>query len=122
MLALSPVAVFAQDKAQTLADIRAELDALMADFTSLKAELVQSAGAGTGAGGGDALQRMDAIEAELTRLTGARDRHPAWTYSDIRTRLYPAALAKAYPDRALSFADLTSIASTLHASPVMEDK
>ena len=60
--------------------------------------------------------------AELTRLTGARDRHPAWTYSDIRTRLDPAALAKAYPDRALSFADLISIASTLHASPVMEDK
>jgi SpoVK/Ycf46/Vps4 family AAA+-type ATPase len=60
--------------------------------------------------------------AELTRLTGARDRHPAWTYSDIRTRLYPAALAKAYPDRALSLADLISIASTLHASPIMEDK
>jgi SpoVK/Ycf46/Vps4 family AAA+-type ATPase len=60
--------------------------------------------------------------AELTMLTGARDGHPAWTYSDIRTRLYPAALAKAYPDRALNFADLTSIASTLHASPVMEDK
>lgn len=60
--------------------------------------------------------------AELTMLTGARGGHPAWTYSDIRTRLYPAALAKAYPDRALNFADLTSIASTRHASPVMEDK
>lgn len=60
--------------------------------------------------------------AELTRLTGARDRHPAWTYSDIRTRLYPAALARAYPDRALSFEDLTAVASTLYASPVMEDK
>lgn len=68
-LVLMPVAGFAQDKAQTLADIRAELDRLMADFTSLKAELVQSGGAATGAGGGDALQRMDAIEAELTRLT-----------------------------------------------------
>lgn len=59
---------------------------------------------------------------ELTRLTGAHDRHPSWTYSDIRTRLYPAALAKAYPDRALSFSDLSAVASTLHASPVMEDK
>ena len=59
---------------------------------------------------------------ELTRLTGAHDRHPSWTYSDIRTRLYPAALAKAYPDRALSFADLSAVASTLNASPVMEDK
>ncbi len=69
MLALLPAASFAQDKAQTLADIRAELDLLMADFTALKSELVQSAGAATAAGGGDALQRMDAMEAELTRLT-----------------------------------------------------
>lgn len=60
--------------------------------------------------------------AELTKLTGARDRLPPWTYSDIRTRLYPAALAKAYPDRALNFADLSAVASTLHASPIMEDK
>jgi len=59
---------------------------------------------------------------ELTRLTGARDRHPSWTYSDIRTRLYPAALARAYPDRALSFSDLTEVTSALHASPIMEDK
>jgi SpoVK/Ycf46/Vps4 family AAA+-type ATPase len=59
---------------------------------------------------------------ELTRLTGARDRHPSWTYSDIRTRLYPAALARAYPDRALSFSDLSEVASALHASPIMEDK
>ena len=59
---------------------------------------------------------------ELTKLTGTRERHPSWTYSDIRTRLYPAALAKAYPNRALSFVDLTAVASTLHASPVMEDK
>ena len=60
--------------------------------------------------------------AELTRLTGARDQHPSWTYSDIRTRLYPAALAGAYPDRPLCFADLAAVASSLHASPVMEDK
>lgn len=60
--------------------------------------------------------------AELTRLTSARANHPSWTYSDIRTRLYPAALAKAYPDRGVSFADLTAVASSLHASPVMEDK
>lgn len=60
--------------------------------------------------------------AELTQLTGTRERNPPWTYSDIRTRLYPAALAKAYPDRALRFADLTAVASTMEASPVMEDK
>lgn len=59
----------AQDKAQTLADIKVELGQLMAQFNALKAELVQSGASGTGAAGGDALQRMDAIEAELTRLT-----------------------------------------------------
>ena len=59
----------AQDRAQTLADIRGELTALMAEFNALKAELVNSGAAQTGAAGGDALQRMDAIEAELTRLT-----------------------------------------------------
>lgn len=53
--------------------------------------------------------------AELTQLTGTRERNPPWTYSDIRTRLYPAALAKAYPDRALSFADLTAVASNMDA-------
>jgi AAA+ superfamily predicted ATPase len=60
--------------------------------------------------------------AELVRATGAHQPHPSWTYSDIRTRLYPAALAKAYPDRALQFDDLLSVATTLQASPVMEDR
>lgn len=60
--------------------------------------------------------------AELTRLTDTQGKHPPWTYSDIRTRLYPAALARAYPDRPLSFSDLLEVASILHASPTMEDK
>jgi SpoVK/Ycf46/Vps4 family AAA+-type ATPase len=59
---------------------------------------------------------------ELIRLTGARDKHPSWTYSDIRTRLYPTAVAKAYPERPLCFADLSAAATSLYASPVMEDK
>ena len=59
----------AQDRAQSLADIRGELTALMAEFNALKAELVTSGAAQSGAAGGDALQRLDAIEAELTRLT-----------------------------------------------------
>lgn len=60
--------------------------------------------------------------AELVRTTAARDGHPSWTYSDIRTRLYPAALAMAFPDRPLKFDDLISVTASLHASPVMEDK
>jgi tol-pal system protein YbgF len=63
-----PFAAFAQDNTQTLADIRAELGTLAAAFNELKAELVAS-GSSAAIGGGDALQRMDAIEAELARLT-----------------------------------------------------
>jgi tol-pal system protein YbgF len=68
-LCLLPVLGQAQDRTQTLADIRAELGALAAEFNALKAELVSSGAAATGAAGGDALQRMDTIEAELARLT-----------------------------------------------------
>jgi tol-pal system protein YbgF len=68
-LCLLPVLSHAQDRAQTLADIRTELGALAAEFNALKAELVSSGAAATGAAGGDALQRMDTIEAELARLT-----------------------------------------------------
>ncbi|MBA3909816.1 MAG: tol-pal system protein YbgF [Rhodobacter sp.] len=69
LLALLPVMAAAQDRAQTLADIRTELAVLAAEFNALKAELVSSGAASSGAAGGDALQRMDTIEAELSRLT-----------------------------------------------------
>ena len=69
VLCLLPVLGHAQDKAQTLADIRNELGQLAAEFNALKAELVSSGAASSGAAGGDALQRMDTIEAELARLT-----------------------------------------------------
>ncbi len=59
---------------------------------------------------------------QLVTATGARGGQPAWTYSDIRTRLYPAALAKAYPKDALRFEHIHAVASTLKASPVMEDR
>lgn len=61
--------VWAQDKAQTLADLKIELGQLMAEFTTLKRELVTSGAAQSGAAGGDALQRLDAIEAAIARLT-----------------------------------------------------
>ena len=69
VLCLLPVLGQAQDRAQTLADIRAELAALAAEFNALKAELVASGAATSGAAGGDALTRMDTIEATLARLT-----------------------------------------------------
>jgi SpoVK/Ycf46/Vps4 family AAA+-type ATPase len=58
---------------------------------------------------------------ELVKLTGERDGHPCWTYSDLRSRLYPAALSKAFPNRPLSFSDLRDSAMTLQATPIMED-
>ena len=61
---------FAQGSPETIADIKAQISALAGQFNALKSELVTSGAAGNGAAGGDALQRLDAIEAELARLNG----------------------------------------------------
>ncbi len=61
---------FAQGSPETLADIKAQISVLAGQFNALKSELVTSGQAATGAAGGDALQRLDAIEAELARLNG----------------------------------------------------
>jgi AAA+ superfamily predicted ATPase len=58
----------------------------------------------------------------LVTATGASGKMPTWTYSDIRTRLYPAALALAYPDYALTFDHLKAAADAIMPSPVMEDR
>ncbi len=68
VLPFAPLAAAAQDNTQTLADIRVELGTLAAEFNALKAELATT-GNTASIGGGDALQRMDSIEAELARLT-----------------------------------------------------
>jgi len=61
---------WAADKTQTLADIRKELDQLGAQLQSLKSQLVAGGQpAIQAAGGASALDRMNALEAELTRLT-----------------------------------------------------
>jgi tol-pal system protein YbgF len=65
---LLPLPALAQD-AQSLADVKAELAQLAAQFLTLKQELISSGAAANGSAGGDALQRLDAIEAELTKLT-----------------------------------------------------
>lgn len=59
---------------------------------------------------------------ELVTATGPRNMLPGWTFSDIRTRLYPGALAQAFPDRALTYKDLLDVVNVLRPSPVMEDK
>lgn len=66
---LLPGLAYGQDRAQTLADIKAELAALNGEFNALKSELMTSGAVTSGAAGGSALQRMDSIEQALVRLT-----------------------------------------------------
>lgn len=68
VLAMLSLPVVAQDRAASLADIRSEIAALGAEIAALRSEYV-STGAVARFGGTDALARMDAIEAALTRLT-----------------------------------------------------
>ena len=73
-LALSALPVAAQD-AQSLADIRTELNQLTADLQSLRGQLVASGPAGFQAAGGDsAIDRMNAMEARLAQLTGQTEK------------------------------------------------
>lgn len=69
LLTVSPVIVGPAAAQDNLADIKAQIGTLAAQFNALKSELIASGAAASGAAGGDALQRLDAIEAELTRLT-----------------------------------------------------
>lgn len=59
---------------------------------------------------------------QLVTATRAKDGRPEFTYSDIRTRLYPAAIALAFPNRALTFEDLQAALKSVRASPRLEDK
>lgn len=56
---------------------------------------------------------------ELVKLTGASRSQPPYTFSDLRTRLLPDALARAFPERALTAEDLLTAAKTLDPSPVL---
>ena len=58
----------------------------------------------------------------LVQATGAQDGRPDWTHSDIRTRLYPRAVAKAFPGSGLAFSHLAQAVVEMQASPTMEDR
>ena len=59
----------AQDRAQTLADIRQELTVLFVEVQKLKTELSTTGGPQVQSGGSTVLDRVNAMEAELSRLT-----------------------------------------------------
>lgn len=63
----------AQDQ-QTLADIRQELTVVYVEMQRLKRELSTTGGVNTNLAGTNAFERLDAMEAELQRLTAATER------------------------------------------------
>lgn len=72
VLFATPVA--AQDTAQTLADIRQELTVLYVEMQKLRRELSTTGGVNTNLAGTNTLERLDAMEAEVQRLTAATER------------------------------------------------
>ena len=59
--------------------------------------------------------------ATLVAATAALDGKPSWTYSDIRTRLYPAAVALAFPESSLTFAHFKQALAVTFPSPALAD-
>jgi len=70
----------------------------------------------------DGLGFSDAQYKELVSVTGEADSRPGWTFSDFRSRLYPAALSAAFPDREVRFEDFLQAAKSQKPTPVLEDK
>jgi AAA+ superfamily predicted ATPase len=63
--------------------------------------------------------REDTVE-ELVRLTGGGGNDQlGFTYSDIRTRLLPQAMAAAFPDRKVTDDDLIAVAKELKPTPAI---
>jgi hypothetical protein len=59
--------------------------------------------------------------ASLVAATGPRDGALGFTFSDIQTRLLPAAIANAYPDHALTTEHLLAACAELEPSPAMDE-
>jgi len=58
---------------------------------------------------------------DLVVATGSHDGVPGFTFSDIQTRLLPAAVGRAYPGRGLHAEDLLAALAEIEPSPVMRD-
>ena len=63
----------AQDRAKTLADIRQELSVLYVEIQKLRRELSTTGGVNSNLSGTNALELIDAMEAELQRLTASNE-------------------------------------------------
>lgn len=70
----------------------------------------------------DGLGLTSEVFRELVRLTGPQPPHsPGFTFSDIRTRLLPNALGKAFPDRKLTKEDLIQSAQSIAPTPSISE-
>jgi len=59
---------------------------------------------------------------ELVRLTGPSGRHKLrYTFSDLRTRVIPEALARAFPERKIALADFRAAVDRVAPSPAIEE-
>lgn len=70
----------------------------------------------------DGIEVTPAQITELAELTGSTGDAPSWTYSDFRTRFYPAAVARAFPDGPLRYEHLRAAATAMVGSRIMEDR
>jgi AAA+ superfamily predicted ATPase len=61
----------------------------------------------------------DSVIRELVRLTGPQDGRPGFTFSDLRSKLLPDALCRAFPTRAVTGDDLTQAAKDVRPSPAV---
>lgn len=73
VLTLLATPLAAQERSQTLADIRQELTVLYVEMQRLKRELSTTGGAGSNLSGTNALDRLNSMEAELARLTASTE-------------------------------------------------
>lgn len=65
------------------------------------------------------LDLSDSVIRQLVQLTGPENGNPGFTFADIRTRLLPTALGKAFPNRKLTGDDFLEAAQELNPSPSM---
>ena len=69
----------------------------------------------------DGLNVKDAVIRELVQLTGPQEGRPGFTFSDLRSKLLPDALCRAFPTRALTGDDLIAAAKEVRPSPSVKD-
>ncbi len=67
----------------------------------------------------DGLSIKDQTIDELVQFTGPRDGRSGLTFSDLRSKLLPDALCRAFPSRALTEDDLIAAAKEVRPSPVV---